>query len=249
MRLWFLLLPASLLSWGTGCDLAPDHEVTVLLPVPPAAWQIAFPRLGFSVMTRDGANDVREMTVDNWRNLPAVSCGRTPNTPVIAFPVQSEQLRPAQLRPAGGFYPASLRARGGAAVLELTWEDGPAALVMFRVAGQGLDPSLFNVQKLSRYIRQNRDPWDLDLDAVAQKILRGELTAWDIDMLPSRDAEVQPGPGTWFLESPFASTFESVNGRVRLPEISMGSHRLFSLKGTSWNVQVGPAEVVMIPAP
>jgi hypothetical protein len=243
MRLWSLLLLASLLGWGTGCDLAPDQEVTVFLPAPPAAWQIAFPRLGFNVVTRDGANGVREMTVDNWRDMPAVSCGRTPNTPVLAFPVQ-----PAELRPAGGFYPASLRAREGTAVLELTWEDGPAALVMFRVAGQGLDPSLFNVQKLSRYLRQNRDPWDLDLDAVAQKILRGELTAWDIDTLPCRDAEVEPGPGTWFLESPFSSTFESLNGSVRLQEISIGSHRLFSLKGTSWNVQVGPVDVIMIPA-
>jgi hypothetical protein len=239
MQLRFLLL--FVLACGEGCNLAPDQEVTVLLPAPPAAWQIAFPRLGFSVVTTDPGKGARVVSVESWRDTPSLPCGRAPNTPVLAFPLPA-----AQLRPAGGFYPASLRTRGNGAVLELSWEDGPAALVMFRVIAQGLDPSLFNVPKLSRYLKKHPDPWNVDLDAVAQKILRGDLTAWDIDLLPCRDADVESGPGTWFLESPFSSSFDAINGRVTLPEISMGNHRLFSLGGTSWSMQVGASEVVML---
>jgi hypothetical protein len=249
-----LALVVVVISFHACCDLSREERVQVLLPAPPAPWQAAFPRLGFRIVTQGVSTGVQEAEVDDWRDPVEVSCHRSVNSPVLAYPRDSAApdsavSTPGRLRPAGGFYPLSLRAFQSREVLELTWEDGPGALVMSKVAAQGLDPSLFNVTKLSHYLLQNRDPWDVDLDAVAQKILKGELTAWDIDTLPCRDAEVEPGPGTWFLESPFSSSFEAIKGRVRLPEVSIGSHRLFSLRGKSWSVQVGLAEVVMIPAP
>ncbi len=122
--------------------------------------------------------------------------------------------------------------------------------IMSRVAAQGrLDVSLFNVQRLRRFIQERADPWALDLDSVAQKISDGDLTAWDIDMLPCRDAAVEPGPGTWFLESPFFSPLEAVDGRVTLTGVSLGCHWLHSLGGRSWKMEVGEQETVLVPAP
>jgi len=91
------------------------------------------------------------------------------------------------------------------------------------------------------------EPWALDLDAVAQKISQGEFTAWDIDRLPCRDAEVEPGPGTWFIESPFFPTVDSTGGKVVLPRITWGTHRLFSTAGPSWTLEIGERESVLMP--
>ena len=123
-------------------------------------------------------------------------------------------------------------------MLALSWEDGPAALVIARVAGEGRDVSCFNVPRLCRFLREHEDPWALDLEAVAQQIARGEFTAWDIDPLPCRAVEVCPGPGTWFLESPFSPSFPAKEGTVFLPLVPFGMHELFALDGQGWTLQV-----------
>ncbi|MGA2640164.1 MAG: hypothetical protein ABSG21_04550 [Spirochaetia bacterium] len=244
MRLHHLALVTFAICQAAGCDLTTEEEVKVLLPAPPASWQIAFPELRFRVVTRDARNRVQEKDVGDWRRTAAVTCARSVNSPILAYAWESGL--DADLRPAGGFYPLSLRAFQGSEVLELTWEDGAAAYVMSRVAAQGRDVSRFNVARLRRFLQEHTDPWALDLDAVAQKVSRGELTAWDIDELPCRDAEVEPGPGTWFLESPFSSSFESVNGRCLLTGVSLGCHHLFALDGKSWRMEIGKQETVLI---
>ncbi len=236
-----------------GCELARDDEVRVLLPAPPVLWQIAFPRMGFRVIARDEHNALRETRVDDWREPALLTCARRVNTPVLAFPVETgaDSSRTDDLRPAGGFYPLSLRALWGGEVLALTWEDGAAADLLSHVVAQGLaDLSLFNVARLRRFLQAHPDPWALDLDAVAQKISQGELTAWDIDALPCRDAAVEPGPGTWFLESPFSPSYEAVNGRITLAGVSLGRHRLYPLLGgRSWKMEIAREETILIPDP
>jgi hypothetical protein len=252
MRLHRLALVVVVVLKAAGCDLATDDEVKVLLPAPPVPWQIAFPRLGFRVVTLDARKGVRERNVDDWRAPPVVTCARSVNSPILAYPRETglaDSAAAGDLRPAGGFYPLSLRAYQGGEVLELTWEDGPAALVMSRASARGLDVSLFNVSKLRRYLQEHGDPWALDLDAISQKVALGVLTAWDIDTLPCRDVEVEPGPGTWFLESPFSPSFEAAHGKVVLTGVSLGCHRLFSLAGTSWRVAVGEQETALVRAP
>src|SRR5208337_5731 len=231
MRLHHLAIVAIVVCSATDCDLKTEEEVKVLFPAPPASWQIAFPELGFRVVTRDAQNAVQEKDVGDWRGAAAVTCARSVNSPILAYPLDSGL--DADLRPAGGFYPLSFCSFQGADVLELTWEDGAAAYVVSRVAAEGRDVSRFNVARLRRFLQEHADPWALDLDTVAQKVSRGDLTAWDIDELPCRDAEVETGPGTWFLESPFSSWFEAVNGRCLLGGVSLGSHHLFSLDGRS----------------
>ena len=216
-----------------SCDLAPDKEVSILLPAPPAAWQIAFPRIGFRIVTRDGRNRPLETSTADWSRPVSARCAQGVNSPVLAYPLDG------RLRPAGGFFSLSLRSWEGCEVLELTWEDGAAALIVSRLADLGRDVSLLNVPRLRQFLAEGGDPWDLDLDMVAQKVAEGEFTAWDIDRLSSRDAEVGPGPGTWFLESPFSFPREAVSGRVLLAGVSIGGHTLFSLDGGSWRVEVG----------
>jgi hypothetical protein len=244
---------AALLSVSSCSFLALEEEVTLLCPTPPVVWQIAFPGLVFRVVTTDsrGAPLVAEVT--DWRDPVALKCLRTANAPIVAWPYepgnrQSPVCVPGLLRPAGGFFPLSLRANGNRQVLELSWTDGPAALVIARVAAEGRDVSRFNVPRLRLFLRESGEPWSLDLDAVAQRIAQGEFTAWDIDPLPCRDVEVEPGPGAWFLESPFSPTFEANGGRILLPRIALGTHRLFALTGRSWVVEVGENECVIVPA-
>jgi hypothetical protein len=235
--LWSLAVAAFSIA---GCDLAPDEEVDVLLPAPPAAWQIAFPRMGYRIVTRDGHNRLQEATAADWRTPVTARCAREVSSPVLAYPLEGS------LRPAGGFSTLSLREYRGREALELTWRDGAAALVVARLADLGRNVSLFNVPRLRQFLAEADDPWDVDLDAVAQKIAQGGFTAWDIDRLPSRDAEVGPGAGTWFLESPFSALQEAENGRIRLSGISLGCHMLFSLDGRRWRLEVGNQETFLV---
>jgi hypothetical protein len=247
-----LFLLAALVSSSSCSFLALEEEVTLLCPSPPVAWQIAFPGLGFRVMTLDSRGAMHATEFSDWRVPAAFRCARTVNSSIVAWPhepgnPQSPAFLAGVLRPAGGFFPLSLRASGDRQVVELSWEDGPAALVVLRVAAAGRDTSCFNVPRLCRFLREAGEPWALDLDAVAQKISQGEFTAWDIDRLPCRDAEVEPGPGTWFIESPFFPTVDSTGGKVVLPQITWGTHRLFSTAGTSWTLEIGERESVLMP--
>jgi len=254
MKCLRLFLLAALLSSSSCAFLALEEEVTLLCPSPPVAWQIAFPGLGFRVVTSDSRGAMVVTEIADWRVPASFRCSRTVNSPIVAWPYEpgnrhSPAFAPGLLRPAGGFFPLSLRASGDRQVVELSWEDGPAALVISRVAAEGRDTSCFNVPRLCRFLGETEEPWALDLDTAAQKISQGEFTAWDIDRLPCRDAEVEPGPGTWFLESPFSPTFESTGGRVVFPQIARGTHRLFSMEGPSWTLEIDQNQSVLVPAP
>jgi hypothetical protein len=249
-----LFLLAGLLSSSSCAFLSLEEEVTLICPSPPVAWQIAFPGLGFRVVTGHSRGAAVVTEIAGWRVPSSCRCSRAVNSPIVAWPYEpgnqrSAAFTPGLLRPAGGFFPLSFRASGERQVVELSWEEGPAALVMSRVAGEGRDTSRFNVPRLCRFLGESGEPWSQDLDAAAQKISQGEFTAWDIDQLPCRDAEVEPGPGTWFLESPFSPTFESTGGRLILPHVALGTHRLFSIEGLSWTLEVGEKETMLMPAP
>jgi hypothetical protein len=242
MRVSRLALVSAVICSAACCELATEEEVNVLIPAPPVAWQVSFPGMAFRIVTRDARNVVQEKVVDDWRTPAAVTCVRSVNAPVLAYP------REGHLRPAGGFYPLSLRELHGREVLELTWMDGAAALVTARLVEQGRDVSLFNVERLRRFLEDTGDPWEVDLDVVTQKVSLGDFTARDIDKLPSRDADIDTGPGTWFLESPFSASFDATNGRIRLTGVCLGFHHLFSLDGGRWSLEVGRQETILTDA-
>jgi hypothetical protein len=251
VRRLFPLSLAVLLSSSSCSFFAVEEDALLLCPTPPVPWQIAFPHLGFRIVTTDWRGRPCVTEIADWRSPARFRCPRAVNTPIVAWPYEPGNSEPRAgspgiLRPAGGFLPFSLRASGDREVIVLSWEEGPAALVAARVQAEGRDISRFNVSRLCEFLGEHADPWALDLDFMAQRIAQGEFSAWDIDRLPCRDTEVEPGPGTWFLESPFLPTFVAADGRVLLPQVTRGTHFLFSTAGSSWRMQSGENESVLV---
>ncbi len=91
------------------------------------------------------------------------------------------------------------------------------------------------------------DPWGLDLDAITDKLARGDFDAYDVDPLPRRSVSLAAGPGTWILESPFQpARAAEAGGNLLLAEVPLGLHTLFSLEGHRIRFAVSENEVVVI---
>jgi len=239
----------------TGCSLVePDQSVQVLLPAPPAGWQVAFPGLTFRVTSsgRDGV--VTEAVTSDWRRPVRLTSARSNNVPVLAWPWvppsdRAQAICAGVLRPAGGLFPAGLRSWRGQPVMELTWEDGAAALVLDRARSAGADLARFNAPRLLSCMRARADPWTLELDRAAQCIALGTFTSWDLDERPSRDIQVDPGPGSWFLEDPLVPPLRAEGTRVVLKGVTWGTHRLFSLGGACLRLQVEEQRQLLLAGP
>jgi len=254
MRMLRATMIAGLVSLSSCPVFQPGQRTQVLLPPPPVHWQIAFPGLAFRVSARDGGGAPVETVVADWQRPLEIECSRAVNTPILAWPFVpggrgAVQVDPGLLRPAGGFFPGSLRSFEGGEAIELSWEDGAAAFVVDRVASAGRDMSRFNVPRLCRFLQEHGDPWSVDLDAAAQRITEGEFTAWDVERLPSRDVRVAPGAGSWFLESPFFLPCAAEQGVLLLGGVPRGSHSLYSLSGACWRLEVGEGEPLLVPGP
>jgi len=255
MRLPLISLLSGLCLLNACSAFLPEQTIQVLLPAPPSHWQAAFPRLAWKVSARRNDGAMREVVTDDWRRPVRVECARAVNAPILAWPFVADagaspgvcSLGAGALCPAGGLFPLSLRTFQGTDVVELSWEDGPLALVVDRLAACGRDTSRFNAARLRRYLREEGDPWTVGLDVIAQKIAQGDFTAWDLDLLPLADVEVQPGPGTWFLESPFCRPQVAREGSIRLSGVPRGSHRLFSLGGSCWRLDVEEETTLLLP--
>jgi hypothetical protein len=244
VRRGFLAALATGVGLLASCAAFPrEQSVQVVLPPPPAHWQIAFPRIGFLVRSRDSQGRPTEVRTSDWRVAVSVVCARAVNTPILAWPFVSEGVaddRPAgALRPAGGFVPLSLRSAEGAEVVALRWEDGAAALVVDRICAAGRDPSRFNAARLCQYLREADDPWDVDLDAVAEALANGRLTVWDLKALPRQDVCLTMTSGVWFMESPFVAPVASEDGVLRLHGVTYGRHYLYSLAAARFCLDVG----------
>jgi hypothetical protein len=229
--LLFALLPAGCSAFG------PEAELCIALPALPEHWSRAFPGLGALIVFPDSTGRMREVDASSWETTAAISCPKTGVTPILAYPCAAGDCGSPRggyghLRPAGGLYPFSLRGGGDRPSLELTWEDGAACRVLSLLRSHGTDCSLFSIRRLCTYMRRRADPWDLDLEGIAEKIARGNFTAYDIDSLPARNQLVRPGPGEWFLESPFCPLLgPDAQGAVMLNGLPDGMHALFSVEG------------------
>jgi hypothetical protein len=236
----FMMLIALL---PTGCSLfLPEAELGIVLPAPPEHWRRAFPGLGARIVFPDAAGRMHEVALPRWDAPAVISCPKTGTTPVLAWPLAGNDVEQGQagcgaLRPAGGFYPFSLGGDGRS--LELSWAGGAVGYVLQLLRSRGMDCSHFNAPRLSAYIGRDTDPWDLDLQGIAQKIALGVFTAYDIDTLPQRDLLARPGPGEWFLESPFSAIqVPDAQGVIMLRGLCDGTHTLFSVEGGMLRIAV-----------
>ena len=117
---------------------------------------------------------------------------------------------------------------------------------MRRISDRGFDASLVNARRLVSYISAHPDPWALDLDGIAEKLIAGCFSVYDIDLLPARDVSLAPGAGEWFLESPCASAVKTSGAKtILLPRLSFGMHALFSVQGGRVLISVLEKETVV----
>ncbi len=232
---------------GACGRFAGQADLHVVIPDPPGTWVRAFPDLSFRLAFPDGSGRWQSRSVEDRGLTAGISCSKAGNTPVLAYPVSGRSA--GLLRPAGGLYPADLRDQGrDGERLELSWQRGCLALVFAGLAERGIDTSLVNSARLASFMARHPDPWVLDLDRIVEKLILDDFSAYDIDILPSRDVTLLPGAGEWFLESPFAPVLGVSDGETLvLPGLTVGMHGLFSVQGERIRIWVGEAETVIWP--
>jgi hypothetical protein len=166
---------------------------------------------------------------------------------MIAGEEEADAARPGSFRPGGGLFPSSLTRGDDGLCVPLTWQDGPVALVIFRLLSAGMDVSMVNAARLSEYLGRAKDPWEIDLERVTERLARGEFSAYDIDPLPRRSVTLGTGPGTWFLESPFRPAMPAdTGGTLQISDLPLGLHTLFSSDGGRIRLTVGRSDLVVL---
>jgi hypothetical protein len=215
-----------------GCDVfGPSDRVMVLLPEPPQHWLRAFPRLSFELEYPGPGGELSVAGPFPWNERVTVACSKAANGAFLAWPLVGDDRR-RLLRPAGGLYPACIRPGERGDELCLTWADGCLAVIMLRLAVAGLDPALVNAGRLGGYLATEPDPWCWDLTRIEERLAECGFRASDIERLPAMDAVVQPGEGTWFLETPFRGALSaSPGGILEVPGLPQGLHTLFGTDG------------------
>ena len=221
-----------------------EAHVGVTVPEPPEHWASAFADLGFIVVFTDCEARLQSVTLANPIRCAEIACSKAGNSAVLAYPVTARDT--GLLRPAGGLYPLDVVEGAGHSRLALSWERGPVALLMRRLSDRGFDTSLVNAGRLVSYISAHPDPWALDLDGIAEKLIAGCFSVYDIDLLPARDVSLAPGAGEWFLESPCAPAVKTADAEnLLLPRLSFGMHALFSVQGGRILISVLEKETVV----
>ena len=225
---WLLRMPVllHLLQLSACAFYSPGVALTVRLPEAPEHWRQAFPELGFRIVypTND-SGAFAERRVDIHTRV-TILCPKVLYLPVLAYPNLPGQS--IDLPPAGGVYP--LDCDMVAESIRLSWQRGSVAEVLHRLWEQGVDCSTVNVPRLAEEIssRCRGDPWALDLERICSGLAADEFRLTDIRLAPSRDLLLEPGPGNWFLESPFRLQISAeTDGSLLLRSVPLGAHTLF----------------------
>jgi hypothetical protein len=204
---------------------SPTVSVAVHLPPLPPHWREAFPELAFRIVYPSSENGgFEEQQVDNGAGVD-LELPKILYLPVLAYPNLPEQSLP--LAPAGGVYPLDCDITNA---ISLSWHEGATAEVLYRLWRQGVDCSAIDVPRLSREMSLlcQADPWALDLNRICARLAAETFRVTDIRLAPSRDLLLQPGQGSWFLESPFRIQVPAdADGSLFLQDVSLGAHSLF----------------------
>lgn len=218
----------SALIFLSGCELfSPSIQLKLSLPPIPAHWQGAFDTLKFQLLFSGPDGEKQESIIAAGSGPIEVSISKSNNTPFIAYPLIGES--EIRLPPAGALYPLDMVEDG---TLALSWEQGVASLIIFRLSTGGIDLSTFNTQRLSEEIMERGlpDPWNLDIAYLIEKIALAAFRVTYIKAAPARNIELPVNPGSWFMESPFAYLIEIEEGETLILEaVPIGHHYLFSL--------------------
>jgi hypothetical protein len=225
---WLLRMPAVLLVlFCSTCNFySPGVPLEVHLPEAPEHWQQTFPELSFRILypTNDSGG-FAERRVESHTRI-TILCPKVLYVPVLAYPCLSDQS--IELPPAGGVHPLDCDILTES--ISLTWRQGTVAEVLYRLWEQGVNCSALNVPRLSEEIRTHcqGDPWTLDLERICSRLAAEEFRVTDIRLASSRDLLLEPGMGSWFLESPFRLPISTqTDGSLFLKSVPLGAHILF----------------------
>jgi hypothetical protein len=144
------------------------------------------------------------------------------------------------LRPAGAVFPYSL---DGSGRLVFSWEDGPAASVLLRLAAAGVTTAYINGARLMSEMRERSEGrvWDLDTDRISEELAEAYFRADYIrvkDRFPSAIADC---PGRWLSADPFTAALEAdAAGNLILGDLCRGTHRYWNPGGSILDLSVGP---------
>jgi len=244
MRLLVVVSALAVCCLASCAPFGGNTELEALLPPIPAHWAAAFPDLRFRLVSPGSGEG--ELEIPSTVAAARISCSKSSNTAILAYP-ESDRAG-GFLRPAGALYPLDVLREDGKDTLCFSWEAGAAAWVLSRLRRLGLETSLVNAPRLRAELARHPDPWALDLEKIAEKLAEGTFTFYDIDPLPSRDVQLQPGEGSWFRENPHSSITACAAADVLvLPNLSVGMHALFSRRGERIRIFVGERETVVGP--
>ena len=224
---------------------SPAVSLAVHLPPPPEHWREAFPDLDYRIVYPiPESGGCEERQIDS-RTRVVIRLPKALYLPVLAYPNLPDQS--IELPPAGGVYPLDCDSTN---TIVLSWQQGAVAEVLHRLWYQGMDCSAVNAPRLAREMsaRCQGDPWKLDLDRICARLATEAFRLTDIRTAPSRDLLLEPGAGSWFLESPFCSRVPTdADGSLILESVPLGSHILFELSlGTCIFLYVEEETILMI---
>lgn len=139
----------------------------------------------------------------------------------------------ARRRPAG----VSREGSDGAHVLDLTFEDGPATEVVWRLMEARLDVRDLSVGRLRREIRDRlaNDPWSLDVERVVEAIASRAMRQSYIRPPELLAVDLVAPPGRWYARSPFVDV---VAGGSTWPKLPEGMTPFYSADGRRTIVKV-----------
>lgn len=183
---------------------------------------------------RDGRLQRRDLNARN--RTPVVALPRMQNVPILVYPVIAgfpDGPRTYLLLPGGAIFPAQVT---GAGYLRLTWEAGPAALVMQAVVARTGSPRSYSAQRLhdELLIRTDGDPWRVDLDTILELLLAGAFRVTAIRRGETFELNAVVAAGEWFshnlLASPVTAHGNGAAGELNV-SLVRGLHRYFHESG------------------
>jgi hypothetical protein len=222
-----------LLNVLCACRLvSPGSTLALKFPELSEEWQGCAESIYFEVCYVDAAGIiVLEIFPAEERNA-TVTVMKGLHGPLTATPVWTDGS--VLGLPAGAVFPYSLEAGGQ---VTLSWEHGFGADLLLRLYRQGFPLSCFNVERFLHEVdlRGMGNPWDLDREAILEKILQGGFRSDCIKRKEPFTGRVVFPPGDWSSWNVFDQDAPVI-----------GFHRFFDFSRAERDGVIGAADLMLV---
>ncbi len=229
---YFPLCLLSFLATVSGCDMTGAYRtLDCLLPDMPDAWCDRDWSQGYRLVWRGPDGSVRETLNRGETGIVSVVVHRYGNLPVVVYPEGG-------VLPAGGIIPWDLDGEGR---LNLTWEHGWVALLLFRLSSVGPVSDALNVRRLldEVLLESGGDPWILDMDYALRSLTYGRFNMYSLAYLPVYEPAIPAEPGEWHSDDPFLDPVRVGDDGLLVPVLpGAGLHRFRSREGGCIDIHV-----------